>query len=158
MHKNAELIDRFYSAFQKRDAKGMAACYHQDVEFSDNAFGPLRGDRARAMWAMLCEGGKDLKIEFRDVRVDDRTGTAPWEAWYTFSGTGKKVHNIIDARFEFRDGLISRHVDTFDFHRWAGQALGFPGKLLGGTAFIRNKVRSMALKRLGEFQKTAGAS
>ncbi len=158
MHQNAELINRFYSAFQKRDAKGMAACYLKDVEFSDNAFGPLKGDRARAMWAMLCEGGKDLRLEFRDVRADEQTGSAHWEAWYTFSGTGRKVHNIIEARFEFRDGLISRHADTFDFHRWAGQALGFMGKLFGGATFLQNKVRTMALKRLDEFQRAGGAS
>ncbi len=154
MHKNEQLIRRFYESFQRRDARGMAACYHREVEFSDNAFGPLKGDRARAMWAMLCEGGKDLKIEFRDLRADDRTGSAHWEAWYTFSATGRKVHNIIEARFEFRDGLIVRHADGFDFHRWAGQALGFMGRLLGGTAFLQNKVRGMALKRLDKFQNT----
>lgn len=156
MHKNTELITRFYSAFQKRDAAGMAACYHKDVAFSDNAFGQLQGDRARAMWTMLCQNGKDLKLEFRDVRADDKSGSAHWEAWYTFAATGRKVHNIIEARFEFRDGLISRHDDTFDFHRWAGQALGAMGKLLGGTGFIQNKVRTMALKRLDEFQAKAG--
>ena len=36
-----------------------------------------------------------------------------------------------------RDGLIVDHVDSFDFHRWAGQALGPSGRLLGGTSFLR---------------------
>jgi ketosteroid isomerase-like protein len=151
MHPNEDLIQRFYSAFQRRDASAMAACYHPDVTFSDPAFPELKGDRARGMWAMFCERGADLEITFGDVRADDLAGSAHWEADYTFSATGKKVHNAIDARFEFRDGLIVRHEDTFDFRRWAAQALGVPGKLLGGTGFLRRKVQGLGAKALDEY-------
>lgn len=151
MHPNAELITRFYQAFQKRDAAAMAACYHRDIRFSDPAFPDLRGAQAGAMWKMLCARGKDLRLEFRDVRADDKSGSAHWEAWYSFSATGRQVHNIIDAEFEFRDGLIARHTDRFDFHRWAGQALGPAGKLLGGFGFLQTKVQKMAAKGLAEF-------
>ena len=151
MHRNAELIEKFYRAFQRRDAATMTTCYHPQVQFSDPVFTDLQGPRAGAMWRMLTERGKDLKVEFRDVHADDTTGTAHWEAWYTFSGTGKKVHNVIDATFEFKDGLIVRHTDRFDLHRWAGQALGFMGKLLGGTSFLQNKVRGTAAKSLEDF-------
>jgi hypothetical protein len=96
------------------------------------------------MWMMLTERGKDLKIEYRDLRADDRAGSAHWEAWYTFTQTGRRVHNVIDAQFEFKDGLIRRHVDDFDFHRWAGQALGPVGKLLGWTPFLQNAIRRKA--------------
>lgn len=151
MHRNAELIEKFYRAFQKRDAAAMVTCYHPRVQFSDPVFTDLQGARAGAMWRMLTERGKDLKVEFRDVRADDTTGTAHWEAWYTFSGTGKKVHNVIDATLEFKDGLIVRHTDRFDLRRWAGQALGLMGKLLGGTAFLQNKVRATAAKSLEDY-------
>jgi ketosteroid isomerase-like protein len=151
MHPNEELIHRFYSAFQKRDAATMVACYHPEIEFSDPVFTHLKGPRAGAMWKMLCERGADLKIEFCDVGADDQNGAAHWEAWYTFSTTGKKVHNIIDASFEFRDGKIVRHTDRFDLHRWAAQALGLTGKLLGGTGFLQNKIRAMAMKNLERY-------
>jgi len=151
MHPNEELITRFYSAFQRRDAAGMAACYHPDVTFSDPAFPDLHGDRARGMWAMLCERGTDLTVAFRDVRADDTTGSAHWEADYTFGVTGKKVHNVIDARFTFADGLIKTHTDAFDFKRWAGQALGMPGKLLGGTSAMQRKVQGVGAKALDEY-------
>ncbi len=154
MNSNEQLINRFYGAFQKRDAAGMNACYHRDVEFSDPVFPGLKGDRARGMWTMLCRNGADLKIEFMDVKADDKTGSAHWDAWYTFSKTGRKVLNRIDARFEFRDGLIYKHRDRFDLHAWAGQALGLPGKLLGGTAFMQNKIRAMAGKSLDDFLKS----
>jgi len=151
MHPNAALIERFYRAFQQRDAATMASCYHPDVRFSDPVFPDLKGPRAGNMWKMLCERGKDLKIEFRDVRADDNTGSAHWDAWYTFATTGRPVLNRIDATFEFRNGKIVKHTDAFDLHRWAGQALGTPGKLLGWTPFLQNKIRGMAAKNLDAF-------
>lgn len=156
MHQNVELINRFYAALQNKNAAGMRACYHPNVHFFDPAFRDLYGDRAHAMWAMLCQNGKDLKVEFRDVQADDASGSAHWDAWYTFSATGKKVHNSIDARFEFRDGLIVRHTDTFDFHRWAGQALGLVGRVLGGTSFLHNTFSRKANKLLDGYIETQG--
>jgi ketosteroid isomerase-like protein len=152
MHPNAALIERFYRAFQDKDGAAMVACYHPDVRFSDPVFTDLKGPHAGAMWKMLTERGKDLKLEFRDARADDTKGAAHWEAWYTFTGTGRKVHNIIDAEFEFRDGKIVRHTDRFDLHRWAGQALGLPGKILGGTGYLQNKVRAQAAKSLAQYE------
>lgn len=151
MHANEQLLHRFYTAFQTRNHAGMATCYHPDVEFSDAVFLDLKGDRARGMWKMLCINGTDLRLEFRDVKADDKTGSAHWDARYTFSKTGRKVLNQIDAHFEFRDGLIYRHRDHFDLHAWAGQALGLPGKLLGGTDFMQGKIRAMAQKSLSDF-------
>ena len=150
-HRNAELIRDFYTSFQRRDARGMAACYHPSVKFSDEVFLDLEGARATGMWRMLCERGKDLKIEFRDITADDSVGSAHWEAWYTFSATGRPVHNKIDARFEFRDGKIIRHRDSFNFWAWASQALGPTGRLLGWSGFVKNRVRKQAANSLASF-------
>lgn len=155
MNANEDTLRRFYTAFQQRDAATMAACYAPDVRFSDPVFPDLRGPQAGLMWKMLCERGKDLRLEFRDVRAAGDAGSAHWEAWYTFSATGRKVHNVIDATFEFRDGLIVRHVDRFDFHRWARQALGPVGLLLGWTPLLRDKVRAMAARGLADYQRRA---
>jgi len=156
MKPNAELIAKFYASFRNRDPAGMASCYHSDVEFSDEVFPDLKGPRAAAMWQMLCERGKDLKIDFRDIDADDSTGRAQWEAWYTFSATGRKVHNKIAARFEFRDGKIIRHRDSFDFWAWASQALGPVGRLLGWSSVLKNRVRSQAAGTLDAFVKERG--
>lgn len=158
MHRNAELIRRFYTSFSKRDARGMADCYHPAVTFSDEVFIDLEGARARGMWQMLCERGKDLKIEFRDIEADDSTGRAQWEARYTFSATGRRVHNKIDAQFEFEDGKIIRHRDSFSFWAWASQALGPMGALLGWSGFLKVRVRLQAARSLDAFlQKTAAS-
>ena len=155
MNANEETLKRFYGAFQKRDAAAMAACYAPDVRFSDPVFTDLRGADAGAMWKMLCERGKDLRLEFRDVRADAAAGSAHWEAWYSFSATGRKVHNVIEATFEFRNGMIVRHTDRFDLYRWARQALGPAGLLLGWTPMLQNKVRAMAAKGLADYQRSS---
>jgi ketosteroid isomerase-like protein len=145
------LINAFYTAFAQRDWAAMGACYHPEVHFTDPLF-DLHGDQARLMWRMLCTRAKDFQLEFRDVEADASTGKAHWEARYIFSGTGRKVHNIIDAHFTFREGLILRHEDQFDFARWSRQALGLPGLLLGKTGFLKNKVRAQTSAALAAFK------
>jgi len=153
MHPNEELIARFYDAFAARDTAGMQACYHPDVVFSDPAFGELRGAEAGAMWVMLLERGKDLRVTASDIHADDERGRAHWDARYTFGQTGRPVLNRIDATFAFRDGLIVRHADHFDFHRWARQALGFVGLVLGWTPLLRNQVRAKARAGLEKYMR-----
>ena len=127
MHPHAQLIQNFYTSFQRRDAAGMVACYHPEVVFFDPVFMRLEGARAGAMWQMLCGRAKDLEISVTNVRADDETGAAHWEAIYTFSKTGRQVHNRIEATFEFKDSQIIRHTDVFDLSKWAAMALGPTG-------------------------------
>ena len=156
MNANAELITRFYEAFARRDWAAMAACYHSEVHFSDEAF-DLHGADAGDMWRMLITNGRDLKLEYSGISADATTGKAHWDARYTFSATGRKVLNRIDASFEFRDGLIVRHIDRFDFWLWSRQALGTPGLLLGWSGFLRGKVRAKAAASLAAFTRRTSA-
>ena len=152
MHPTAELIERFYKAFARRDWVTMGECYHPQVHFTDPVF-DLHGAEAEMMWRMLCTNGRDLRLVFDDVAADDQDGQAHWEARYTFSGAGNKVHNIIDSSFQFRDGLIVRQVDRFAFWRWSRQALGIPGWLLGWSRSLQRKVQLQAAKNLALFSK-----
>ena len=77
-HPNAELIQRFYDAFQRRDAIAMVACYADDVVFSDPVFGELRGEAARDMWRMLVQRAQAFSLTFADVDANDQTGRAQW--------------------------------------------------------------------------------
>ncbi len=159
VHPHRELIERFYQAFAERDADSMVACYHPAVHFTDEVF-DLHGADAGAMWRMLCARGEDLVIEYRNVEADDAGGRAHWDASYTFSTTGRQVRNSIDARFEFREGLIVRHVDSFDFWKWSRQALGLPGLLLGWSGLLKSKVAREAALGLERFVsgRSQGAS
>jgi ketosteroid isomerase-like protein len=151
MHANENLIHSFYTCFQQLDANGMIACYAPDIVFSDPVFPRLEGSDAGSMWQMLSSRAREFRLTFRDIEADEARGSAHWEATYLFSKTGRMVTNIIDAEFEFRDGLIVRHTDRFDFWRWSRQALGLPGVLLGWTPLVRNAVRGEARKGLDQF-------
>jgi ketosteroid isomerase-like protein len=151
MHPNEALIKAFYTAFQNRDAAAMAACYHPNVEFNDPVFINLHGADAGKMWRMLLERGKDLRVEFSHVNASDTTGSAHWDAYYTFGRTGNKVHNSIDASFRFQDGKIIEHRDHFDFWRWSRQALGPTGLLLGWTPFLQKKVQAQSAETLAKY-------
>jgi len=129
----------------------MAACYSPLAEFSDPVFPALRGAEVAGMWRMLCERGTDLRIELGAVCEDGQGGTAHWEAWYTFTATGRPVHNLIDASFTFEAGLIRRHVDRFDLYAWARQALGLKGVLLGWSLAVQNAIRAQARRSLDKF-------
>jgi ketosteroid isomerase-like protein len=154
---NAATITRFYRAFQNRDAAAMLACYHADVTFEDPAFGKLDSTQARAMWKMLIERGADLRITFDSVHATGDGGGAHWEAFYTFSRSKRKVHNIIDADFQFRDGLIIAHRDRFNFWRWSAQALGISGLLLGWLPPFHRKVTETSRATLQKYMQKTGS-
>jgi ketosteroid isomerase-like protein len=151
MNANEQLINTFYTCFKNKDYEGMQACYADNAIFSDAVFKNLNAEQVKAMWQMLILKGKDLRLEFSNISADDTTGKAHWDAYYTFSATGKKVINRIDANFEFENGKITKHVDHFGFYKWAKQALGITGILLGWTGFLKNKIQATALNNLTKF-------
>jgi ketosteroid isomerase-like protein len=151
MNENQQLIAHFYTCFKNKDYKGMQACYADDATFSDAVFKNLDAEEVRSMWEMLVLKGKDLRIEVSRIAANEKTGTAHWDAYYTFSATGKRVVNKIDAQFEFKNGKIIKHIDSFNFYNWSKQALGLSGLLLGWTNFLKQKVRTQAIKNLNAF-------
>ncbi len=153
MNANEALIHRFYTGFQNKDFKAMQDCYADTATFSDAVFKNLTASQVKAMWEMLLRNGKDINLEYKQVKANDTSGSAEWSATYTFSKTGRKVVNSIHASFEFDAGKIVKHTDKFDFYTWARQALGPTGVLLGWTSFIRNKIQATALNNLEHFMK-----
>ncbi len=151
MQTSNQLIEKFYTCFQQKDWKGMQACYHDQVIFSDPVFRNLKEGKAKAMWHMLVTAGKDLTISFQHIKTEGTIGSCDWEAQYSFSRTGRKVHNIIHAKFEFREGRIIQHRDSFSLWRWSGMALGPAGLILGWTPFMKSKIRAMAATNLTKF-------
>jgi ketosteroid isomerase-like protein len=148
---NTELIRRFYAAFGERDGNAMAALYAPDAHFSDPVFQDLRGKEPGAMWRMLTGRSDDLTVELVEHQASGDRGSARWLAHYTFTQTGRQVENDVRASFRFADGLIVEHLDEFDFHRWARQALGTSGLLLGWTPLLKAAVRRRAREGLDEF-------
>ena len=153
MHAHETLLREFYGRFAARDAEGMARCYHRDVAFSDPVFPMLRGEEAADMWRMLLARARDLAVTLEEASGGDQGGEARWTARYTFTRTGRPVVNRVHGLFAFRDGLIVRHHDSFPFWRWAAQALGPPGAILGWSPPLRWKVRKDAARALDRFRE-----
>ncbi len=63
------------------------------------------------------------------------------------------VHNGVDGRFEFLDGLIVHAEDTSSFAAWARPALGLPSLLFGWIPGLRTKVRRLAAGQLDRYQR-----
>ncbi len=146
-------IERFYAAFARLDDATMQACYAADAVFDDEAFSLQGRAQIGGMWRMLCTATRTKGLAHWKLDASAITErSAHWEAHYLFSATGRRVHNRIDAEFEFdAQGLISRHRDRFDFWAWSRQALGLPGLLLGWSPWLRRKVRAQAAANLKRF-------
>src|SRR4051812_5043621 len=105
MDNNSQIIENFYSAFQKLDYKTMNSCYSEDIVFSDPVFLLLKGNEVRAMWQMLCQKATDFSLTFSNITaVDEEYYTCNWIATYTFSKTGNKVVNNIKAFMRLQNG------------------------------------------------------
>lgn len=155
-HPHLDLLHDFYTAFNEKRGESMARCYHADVMFSDPAFPQLKGGEVADMWRMLLSrASDDFSIELVDASADSDGGRADWVARYTFSKTGRRVENHIHSRFAFRDGLIVRQHDTFDFWKWSRMALGPMGVALGWSPLLKAMVRKQARLGLEKFRTPA---
>lgn len=117
---NERVAHEFYASFARKDATGMNACYTPEATFSDPVFPALRGREVTAMWEMLCKNARDLEVTHRVVSATNDEVRVHWEAVYSFSKTGRKVHNVILAELRFKGGKIVSHIDRFDFYRMQG--------------------------------------
>jgi ketosteroid isomerase-like protein len=151
---NTEIITTFYQAFANQDPKGLAACYAPDVVFEDPAFGRLEGKDAHDMWRMLmARGGGATEVSFGDVQANGEKASANWMARYNYGPRRRMVVNEVHAEFIIKDGKIVKHTDTFNLWRWARQALGLNGLLLGWSAFFQARMNDTTRGLLADFQK-----
>jgi ketosteroid isomerase-like protein len=145
MTSNETTINNFYTAFANADSVKMCECYHPNIQFSDPAFGTLKGEEVYLMWKMLLERSKgNLKIDFSEIKANEHLGSAHWVAKYNFSKTNRKIVNTIASKFVFKDGLIIKQTDDFDIWKWAKQAFGIKGLLLGWTGYMQKKIQEQA--------------
>ena len=148
-------IEDFYTAFANLDAETMVNYYHKDIVFTDPAFGELKGEHAKNMWRMLCASQKDKNfvVKYKDVKANENSGSVNWEAFYNFSKTNRKIHNVIHAEFKFKDGKIIEHIDDFNLYKWAQMAFGVSGYLMGWSNFFKKKLNAQTHHLLTKFEK-----
>ena len=155
MTDNEKTLVKFYSAFSNADAATMCECYDSTIQFRDPVFGLLKGNDVCQMWKMLIEKSNgNIKIEYSTIKATEYLGSAQWIATYNFSKTNRKVVNVIQAQFQFKDGLIIKHTDEFDLYKWSKQAFGITGHLFGWTGFFQKKIQEKALLSLKKYKHT----
>lgn len=131
------VAEKLYLAFQSRDGDAMAALYDEGATFWDPAFGDLAGAEVGGMWKMLTSRSTDLELSFETEEAGDEEAVVRWTARYTFSATGRKVENRVESRLRVRGERIVSQRDEFDFHRWAKQAFGLLGILVGWSGLFQ---------------------
>ena len=142
-----EVLTRFYDALSRRDGETMASLYSPDASFEDEIY-RLRGEDVGKMWRGLMSRAKTLTVSYTIAKAGAGDGTVEWTARYDYPGGGPVV-NVILSELELAGGKIVRQRDRFDFPRWAAQALGTKGKLLGRFEWFRRVVSREAAKRVG---------
>ena len=85
MHPHEQSDSRLYAAFAKRDAKGMAACYHPDIFFRP-AFQNLHGEGGQRHVGHAVRARQGPGNHSGQRQADQDGGTATW-ANYTLSQT-----------------------------------------------------------------------
>lgn len=143
-----DVIVRLYDSLDRGDGEVMAACYAPDAVFEDPAFGELHGDEVGDMWRMLTSRGGKVDVDLAERSAD----SAHWIARYVFTATGNRVVNDVRSRFRFEDGLIVDQRDTFDLRKWAAQAMGTKGRVLGFTPLLGPAIRKNARAQLAKFR------
>jgi limonene-1,2-epoxide hydrolase len=141
------VLTKFYEALSRRDGDTMASLYSADAVFEDEVY-RVEGADVGKMWRGLMGKAKTLSAAYTIARAASDGGTVEWTARYVFPGGGPVV-NVILSELEIENGRIVRQRDRFDFRRWAAQALGAKGRLLGRFEWFRRIVSRQAAQRVG---------
>jgi ketosteroid isomerase-like protein len=141
--------DRLFTALKRHDHPAMAACYAEAATFHDIAFDLRCKKHIHAMWHMICEG--DIRATYEIVECNAQSARVNLVDDYTFRETGQPVHNRIQSRLSFENGLIVRHEDDCDPRQWAAMAFaGFPrivkGFLAGRSYWLRHRTAHKLLR------------
>lgn len=151
------VAEQFYDAFMVRDHYTMGLLYAENATFSDPVFPLLNALGARTMWKMLLSQADDLAIEVNILEDTPTRARVQWSAYYSFGATGRRVINRIQTDMAISNGRIVRHVDQFSLWRWARQALGLKGLLLGWSPMVRKRIQAQAARSLNEFARKSTA-
>lgn len=155
MHPNAHLLHQLFTALDRRDARAIIDCYHEDATFRDIAFDLHGKSEIAAMWRMICAG--DIRVTFDVLHADDHEGRARIVDVYTFGAPKRPrpVRNVIESTFKFADHRVIEQRDECDPKAWAAMAMGgVKGFLAGRIGALR---RHAARKKLEPFRNAPPA-
>lgn len=140
---------RFFDAFAVGDWHAMGRLYAPQARFSDPLFPQLDAEQVRALWQMLLTQAQGFRLSYRIDAESDHAARVLWVAHYLYGR--RPVVNRVVSEMQLGAGCILVQNDHFNLWRWARQALGLTGWLLGGTPLLRRRLRREAAVRLQAF-------
>ncbi|WP_368487129.1 nuclear transport factor 2 family protein [Spiroplasma sp. DGKH1] len=147
-----EIMNKFYTAFANADWKTMNDLYDRNVVFNDEIFTDLNYEYVTAMWESLISNKENNKMKVKyELKEENDDVYVVWTASYLFGPKRRQVINIVTSNMEIKNDKIIKHNDSFNFKKWASQALGMPGKLFGNA--LQKKVSKKALENLTNYIK-----
>ena len=141
----AAVADRFYDALASNDIATAGQQYAPNATFNDPIFNLSSGADAAKMWTGLFKTAHLEKMTHDAPVVNGNDVTVAWHADYVVNGN--KVHNDAVAHMTVVNGQIVSHQDTWDWQKWASQALApAPGWLLSlGKPVLNAVIRAQTM-------------
>lgn len=131
---SAELLRRYYAAFNAADWNGMLDCLTEDVAHDVNQGGRETGRRAFAAFLARMERCYRERVEDLVVMVsaDGTRGAAEFTIHGTYlvadeglpAATGQAYVLPVGAFFDIRDGRIARVTNYYNLQDWLRQVGG----------------------------------
>ena len=108
----AELIQRYFAAFNRHDLDGVLACFHQDAIIVGSDGSRYDGlDAVRSLYAEQFAITPDCRCNLRSVAAADGKGDAESLFEGTRARDGRPIRAVGLERFTFLDGRIKEmHV------------------------------------------------
>jgi len=144
MIENKNVITGLYNAYKERNPELMASFYTEDASFKDEIFGEVTGQEIPKVWEVVHSTTSNFYLYFHIVNVNKNLATVNSQLSYTFKHTGRKIDISITSIFRFENGKIRHQVDEYSLWKWASQAFGVSGFLLGWNPKFKNKIRQSA--------------
>jgi hypothetical protein len=122
-------------------------------------FPKLEGVQIKSVWSMIMAGARDFSVHYEILSFDETHVRVSWTALNRFSATNRPVKNQVMTELMLssptpggNEGKILSQSDVFDFYRWARQALGMPGTLLGWMPWFQKQIQTKSSEKLASFR------
>ena len=114
------VVRSFADAFNRGDVDGLLDCFTGDATYTDNFYGPHRGQVAlREMFERMFKEGRDYRWQMDTVVETPARAAAEWTFGYVVTdtvprSTGRHVRFRGMSLFELTSGRIAAYREHFD--------------------------------------------
>ncbi len=114
------VVRAFAEAFNRGDVDGLLDCFAEDASYTDNFYGPHRGEVAlREMFERMFKEGRDYHWQMDTVVETPERAAAEWTFGYVVTdavprSAGRRIRFRGMSLFELTGGRILAYREHFD--------------------------------------------